>query len=150
MIMEYFSKEELIRCYRERKQDRCAECRLQQAVGKMPSDIDANMEALCDQVLDPARRKYGKPIYVNSGFRCPLHNVRVGGASQSQHVRGQAVDLRIEGKPEELAKIIVANGKWDQLILYPTFVHVSWKRVGTNRKEILRKTAMGYERVDRL
>ena len=47
-----------------------------------------------------------------------------------------------------LARIIVENGKFDQLIIYPTFVHVSWKRQGGNRKEVLRKTATGYQKVD--
>lgn len=46
--MEYFTKKEMIRCYRESKKDRCAECRLQQAVKRMPDGIDENMEALVD------------------------------------------------------------------------------------------------------
>jgi hypothetical protein len=45
-----------------------------------------------------------------------------------------------------LAKAIVENGKYDQLILYPTFVHVSWKRTGQNRRMVLEKTANGYRR----
>lgn len=48
---------------------------------------------------------------------------------------------------ERLARIIVENGKFDQLIIYPTFIHVSWKRQGGNRKQILKKTATGYEKV---
>jgi len=44
----------------------------------------------------------------------------------------------------------VVNGKFDQLIVYPTFLHVSWKRQGGNRKQILRKTATGYQKVERL
>ena len=148
--MQYFKKEELIRCYRERKCDRCAECKLAQRAMKLPYGIEDNVVALVDNVLDPARRKLGKPIIVNSGFRCPLHNGRVGGAVASQHMKGEAADLRIDGKPEELARVIVANGKYDQLILYPTFVHVSWKKAGGNRREILRKTPKGYEKVNRI
>lgn len=145
--MEYFKKTEVIRCYRERKEDRCAECRLAQAVRKMPNGIDENMEALVREVLDPVRRKMGKPIVVNSGFRCPLHNGRVGGASGSQHMKGEAADVRCEDNAR-LAKIIKENGQFDQMIIYPTFVHVSYKRTGENRKEILKKVGNGYQRVD--
>ena len=42
----------------------------------------------------------------------------------------------------------MANGKWDQMILYPTFIHISWKRDGINRRQILRKTAGGYRQID--
>ena len=145
--MKYFKKEELARCFRENGA-RCRECPLKQPADKLPGGCEENLEALMENVLEPARAAYGKPLYVNSGYRCSIHNAAVGGASGSQHMRGEAADLRIDGKPEKLAKIIVANGKWDQLILYPTFVHVSWKKNGSNRKQILRKTASGYQRVD--
>lgn len=145
--MKYFKKEELARCFRENGA-RCRECPLKQPADKLPGGCEENLEALMENVLEPARAAYGKPLYVNSGYRCSIHNAAVGGASGSQHMRGEAADLRIDGKPEKLAKIIVANGKWDQLILYPTFVHVSWKKNGSNRKQILRKTAGGYQRVD--
>ena len=144
--MEYFTKEELIRCYRERKQDRCSECRLQQAVKRMPDGIDENMEALVDNVLDPCRHAYGKPIGVNSGFRCPLKNKAVGGVAHSQHLLGEAADIRCHTDSTDntdellrLAQIIVQNGRFDQMILYPTFIHVSYKRTGINRHRILKK-----------
>lgn len=145
--MDYFKKTEVIKCYRERKVDRCAECRLAQAVRKMPNGIDENMEALVREVLDPVRRKIGKPIVVNSGFRCPLHNGRVGGANGSQHMKGEAADIRFQDlhfKIQDLAKAVVENGKWDQMILYPTFVHVSYKRMGGNRHQVLKKIGNGY------
>jgi len=109
----------------------------------MPNDIDANMEALVEHVLDPARRRLGKPIIVNSGFRCPLHNGRVGGVANSQHLRGEAADVSLlahtRSSVQELARVIIENGKFDQVIVYPTFVHVSWKRRGGNRREVIRK-----------
>ena len=146
--MRNFTKTELIRCYREDRQQRCKECRLVQAASRLPNGIEENIEALVEQVLDPAREKYGKPVVVNSGFRCPLHNKTVGGVYNSQHVSGQAADVHCEDN-HRLAKIIVENGKFDQLILYPTFVHVSWKRLGGNRQQILRKVGSGYEAVSR-
>lgn len=147
--MGYFKKEELIRCYRERKSDRCAECKLAQPAMRLPYGIEDNVKALVENVLEPARRKLGKPIIVNSGFRCPLHNGRVGGATASQHMKGEAADIRCDDNVK-LAQVIVANGKFDQLILYPTFVHVSWKKAGVNRQEVLRKTQKGYEKVNRI
>ena len=107
-----------------------------------------NIEALVRNVLDPVREKLGKPIQVNSGYRCKSHNEAVGGVKGSQHLVGEAADLRIDGSPEELANAIKENGKFDQMIIYPGFVHVSWKRNGQNRKQVLRKVANGYRRTE--
>ena len=109
MKTEFFPQTELVPCYRERKQDRCSECRLDQAVRRMPNDYDANIEALVHEVLDPARCILGLPIRINSGFRCLIHNTAVGGAKNSQL-----------GSPEanlRLARILAA-GIYDQMILY--------------------------------
>lgn len=55
--------------------------------------------------------------------------------------------MRVEGNLAKLRQIILANDKYDQLIIYPTFLHVSWKRVGQNRRMVLEKTAKGYRRI---
>ena len=114
---------------------------------RMPDSARANIVALVEQVLDPVREKLGMPIRVNSGYRCPRHNEEVLGVRNSQHIKGEAADIAmVHGsrfKVHDLAQAIVENGKFDQLIIYPTFVHVSWKRQGGNRKQILRKTARG-------
>lgn len=144
-MIKHFSKQELARCFRET--GRCSECRLTQPATKLPDGIEDNLKGLVTAVLEPVRERLGKPIVVNSGFRCPVHNRAVGGATGSQHVKGEAADVRFQDsrfKVQDLAKAIVANGTWDQLILYPTFVHVSYKRGGGNRREILRKTSGGY------
>jgi len=49
------------------------------------------------EVLDAIREKLGKPIYINSGYRCPVHNKFVGGVPNSQHVEGTAADLSYDG-----------------------------------------------------
>lgn len=100
-----------------------------------------NIEALVENVLDPAREKLGAPIVVNSGYRCPRHNAAVGGVKNSQHMKGEAADVSAGSTTatRELGKIIEQLGKYDQLIYYPGFVHVSWKRQGVNRKQILYK-----------
>ncbi len=119
--------------------------------GGMLGGVPENVKALVENVLDPLREKYGKPIKVNSGYRCPKHNLAVGGATQSQHMKGEAADIApMDGDASELEKlveIIKQNGKWDQMIVYPTFVHVSWKRFGPNRKQTLRKVSNGYQKV---
>ena len=144
-MSKYYKKEEFARCFRENGV-RCKECRLAQPAIRLPYGIEENIASLVDNVLEPARERLGKPIVVNSGFRCPRHNSYVGGVAGSQHVRGEAIDCRCEDN-RKLAKIIVELGKFDQMILYPTFVHVSWKRGGGNRQEILRKTSAGYQKV---
>jgi hypothetical protein len=142
---------------------RCSQCQKGDAEmgippGGMIGGVPENVKALVENVLDPLREKYGKPIRVNSGYRCPKHNLAVGGASRSQHLLGEAADIapvssfRVQdpGYKDELARlveIIKENGKWDQMIIYPTFVHVSWKRFGPNRKQTLRKVSNGYQKV---
>ena len=116
--------------------------------GELPPFARENIEALVRNVLDPVREKLGKPIQVNSGYRCKNHNEAVGGVKGSQHLLGEAADLRIDGSPEELANAIKENGRWDQMIIYPGFVHVSWKRNGQNRKQVLRKVGNGYRRAE--
>ena len=107
----------------------------------MPASAKENIEALVQAVLDPARERYGQPIYVNSGYRCPRHNAAVGGVPNSQHMRGEAADIRLAEIADnaEIVSAIKENGRWDQMIVYPTFVHVSWKRTGQNRKQIIYK-----------
>ena len=118
---------------------------------EMPAEARQNIEALVANVLDPVREAYGKPIYVNSGYRCEKHNKAVGGVPKSQHMLGLAADISLRltayGLQEELMKlvrIIVLQGRFDQLIISPTFLHVSYRRSGVNRHKVLRKTATGY------
>lgn len=63
----------------------------------------SNLEALVDNVLDPLREAWGGPIDVSSGYRCAALNKVVGGVANSQHLKGQAADLRIYSRE--------ANGK---------------------------------------
>ena len=144
--MKYFRINELARCFNDNGA-RCRECRLKQPANKLPDGVEENLQALVDNVLDPVRERYGKPIKVNSGFRCLVHNKTVGGVTNSQHMKGEAADIipvssekiKVKSELERLVKIIEELGKFDQLIIYPTFVHVSWKRSGGNRKQVLYK-----------
>lgn len=109
---------------------------------RMPAEARANMEALVNNVLNPAREGYGKAVYVNSGYRCVRHNQRVGGVKRSQHLKGEAADVWCADNGR-LRRLIEAQGRFDQMIVYDTFLHVSHKRAGVNRRQVLRKTSAG-------
>ena len=53
-----------------------------------------NLVTLVECVLDPLRERWGSPIIVTSGYRCPLLNRKVGGVPTSYHLKGQAADIR--------------------------------------------------------
>ena len=112
--------------------------------GQLPPLARENVKALVREVLDPVRERLGMPIVVNSGYRCEKHNKDVGGVRNSQHLRGEAADIHCEDN-ERLKQLIIENGKFDQLITYPTFLHVSYKRTGGNRHQRLKKGGAGYE-----
>ena len=103
-----------------------------------------NLIKLIELLLDPIRTKWGKPIKVNSGYRCSKLNRIVGGVSTSQHVLGEAADITV-GSSEENKKlfemIISMNIIFDQLILEDggKWIHISlkWKVMSKNRREVL-------------
>ena len=113
--------------------------------GGLPPDARENIRALVEEVLDPAREILGGPVTVNSGYRCAKHNREVGGVSASQHLRGEAADIAPAGLLltadglQELTRILVEQNRFDQLIVYPRFLHVSYKRNGGNRHQVLVK-----------
>lgn len=67
---------------------------------KCTKEQAANMMALVNNVLDPLREAYVKPIRVNSGFRCEKLNKKVGGSKTSDHLHGMAADITA-GIPKE-------------------------------------------------
>lgn len=62
-------------------------------INRLPKEYLPNVQGLINHVLDPLREWYGKPIYVNSGYRCPELNKVVGGVENSFHVSGCAADI---------------------------------------------------------
>lgn len=72
-----------------------------------PAAIIKNLQYGADMILDPLRRLYGKPIKINSGYRCPQLNKLVGGVTNSWHQEGNAADIHIESADE--AKILFSN-----------------------------------------
>lgn len=86
---------------------------------------------LTARILDPLRVALGRPVSVTSGYRSVELNKAIGGADSSQHMVGEAVDLKVEGYPAiDLARRIHDLGlPYDQLIWYAPerggHVHVS-------------------------
>ena len=117
---------------------------IRKGIKNAPSKLEeSNLIALVENILDPLREAYGKPIIVTSGYRCEELNRLIGGSKTSQHRSGQAVDIRtIIDTPEENKKlydlIIKLNLPFDQLIDEHNFdwVHVSFSE--KNRKQILK------------
>lgn len=96
-----------------------------------------SIRALVEDVLQPLRTAWGKPLVINSGYRCPELNRAVGGVPDSQHVKGEAADVACSD-PYALARLACdLNLPYDQMILYPTFVHFSHRLEGSQRRQVL-------------
>lgn len=104
-----------------------------------PAGARAAISALVETVLQPLRDALSAVVDVNSGYRSEELNALVGGVETSQHRKGEAADIRSPFfTPLHIARLIVKlNLPFDQLILYPTFVHVSHKLKGKQRGQIL-------------
>ena len=108
----------------------------------LPKHLEPNLRALAENVLQPTRDALGA-VKVTSAYRSPAVNSKVGGAKTSQHVQGQAADLKFDGGNDVLFHWIKDNLDFDQLIwefgsdTAPSWVHVSYSS-SKNRKQILK------------
>ena len=112
-------------------------------VDNSPSDIHlVNLTHLAIRILQPVRDQFGV-ITINSGYRSPALNAKVGGSKTSQHCNGQAADFESFSTPNpDLAKWIANNLEFDQLILEfydgvnpnSGWVHCSYNLMGNRRK----------------
>ena len=107
------------------------------------AEVIENLRELCNKVLEPLRRRVGRVIVVG-GYRCEAVNRAVMGAEHSQHLRGEAADIHVTGL--EMCRkyaAILSQTDFDQMILEPQesikkwWIHVSYKRNGKNRHQIL-------------
>jgi len=78
------------------------------------------------QILEQVRAHFGRPVRITSGYRCPTHNRNVGGASRSQHLRGTAADIQVDGVPAHKVHAYLAGirGRKGGLGRYRAFTHV--------------------------
>ena len=102
-------------------------------ISNQPSEQQVQrLQALCQQVLEPLRRRFGV-IRITSGYRSPELNVRVGGVPNSQHTLGEAADIHTGGKEtsEKMYHYIRTHLPYDQLILERRpgvyWLHVSFR-----------------------
>lgn len=102
-----------------------------------------NMTYGCLMLLEPVRQQVG-PLIVNSGFRNSRVNRLVGGVSSSQHLNGQAADLRPRdgAQFQRLVDLLAAHPLTDQLLTGNGWLHVSWTPFGQPRHDI----RLGYYR----
>ena len=117
--------------------------------------ITQNLTALIDNVLDPLREAYGAPIIITSGYRCEKLNKVVGGAASSQHVKGQAADIRSVRDSRDQNKrlfdlIRELKLPFDQLINEYDYdwVHVSYGP--RNRRQVLDAVRQGTKTTYRI
>lgn len=114
---------------------------------------EVNILRLVNNVLDPLRTAWGKPIVVNSGYRCAKLNKAVGGDSSSQHLTGQAADIEDASRRREenkkLFELIIKLGlPFDQLIneFDYDWIHVSFSSTSP-RKQILAAIKQGSKTI---
>ena len=99
---------------------------------------------LCENTLDPLRRRIGEPLWLSSGWRSLDLNTHIGGAKGSRHTKGMAADGSSEGRTSfELATEIIEGGiPFDKLIAYEPevggHIHVSFVSTAQNRGQVLR------------
>ena len=107
-------------------------------------EVVENLRALCLEVLQPLRDHLGRPVTITSGYRCKELNKRVGGVRNSQHLKGEAADIRVKNREEliEMMKFLMDETQFDQLIWEKTgateWVHVSYKRNENNRGRVFK------------
>lgn len=124
-----------------------------------PAEAVKNLRALCVHTLEPLRNALDLPIIITSGYRCKeLNLLLVNHFVKSQHMNGQAADFYVgwsgsnENKPSHRELLIKAFRQiitddaiaFDQLIIYPNFIHVSYVRTGRkNRSKLTKAFANG-------
>ena len=121
MLSKYFSLEEMI----------FSQTAVRNGIDNTPgvNEIE-NLKRLCSELLDPLCDVLGLNIRVSSGYRSATLNKKIGGAANSQHVKGQAADINAEGLTanELYEKIKIGSAlNFDQLIQeFDSWVHISW------------------------
>ena len=124
-----------------------------------PQEAVDNLKALCQGCLEPLRAELGLPVVITSGYRTKALNSMLAHSSErSQHMLGQAADFYVAPGQSDLSRrellnkafrliILDESIDYDQLILYPSFIHVSYVSRERNRRTILlgmRNGKLGY------
>ena len=111
-----------------------------------PTQVE-NMKLTAEKIFEPLRKFVGGPIKVNSFFRSPELNTKIGGSKTSQHCKGQAIDIEdVFGYKTnaEMYNWIKENLDFDQMIwefgtdMNPNWVHISYVSEEDNRNRCLK------------
>lgn len=123
-----------------------SETALRHGLDNTPGEVElANLRQLCENVLQPIRDHYQRGVKVNSGYRSPEVNAKVGGSKTSDHCQGKAADIEIPGVANaDLAQWIKENLAYTQLILEfytrgvpdSGWVHVSYDADNLKRQDL--------------
>ena len=107
----------------------------------------ANLKRLCVW-LEVLRDKVGQPIIINSGYRSPQLNRKVGGAANSNHLTGCAVDIRTSGYEQAIvfAAILInyaqeSQQEFDELLIEKNLYGAIWLHFAVRPKDNRRKVA---------
>ena len=98
------------------------------SLGEMASH-DGSDEVLIDSdliaALEVLRKVVQRPVRISSGYRSPEHNKKIGGVPDSQHTKGRAADVQVQGfAPAQIAKIVEDISLISAIGIYNTFVHI--------------------------
>ena len=116
-----------------------------------------NFKLLAEKVFEPIRLHFKEPIFISSGYRSKALNDFIGGSASSQHCKGQAIDIDMDGSKGGVTNkmvfdFIVSRLDFDQCIhefgtdANPDWVHVSYVKTG-NRKQKLKAVRVGGKTV---
>jgi len=142
IISEHLSLSELIR----------SDSAKRLGVTNMPTpEHIINLKALAENIFEPIRNHFRCPIFISSGYRSAELNQALKGAKSSQHLKGEAIDIDMDGSANGVTNTMVFNYikdnlEFDQLIWEfgtnenPDWVHVSYESTGKQRKQILKAT----------
>ena len=126
-----------------------------------PAEAVDNLRTLCFHTLEPLREKLGLPVVIASGYRTKaLNSMLVHSSERSQHMLGQAADFWVQSSRFKVLgeeapsrrellirafRLIITDESidYDQLILYPTFIHVSYVSREKNRKKVIKAFGNG-------
>jgi len=113
-----------------------------------PEHIE-NFKKLAENIFEPIRNNFRVPIHLSSGYRSVALNKAIKGSSSSQHCKGEAIDIDMDGSANGVTNkmvfdYILKNLNFDQLIWEfgttenPDWVHVSYNSDGAQRKQVLK------------
>lgn len=115
----------------------------------MPADHLASATHLAVAVLQPLRDAVKRAVRITSGYRSAALNAAINGSTRSQHMKGEAADIKVDGwSAKALASLIIELGlPFDQVIWYAPerggHVHVSAVRRGNPRGDVRHAPAIG-------